>query len=187
MKTDRRPNRKWTIEALRKCCGPARRTCNRQPYLPYSTPLWNRFGAVLGWFCRLRRETSISQNWLKGLNMATMSTSRDELDMYSAVAVHNVAVLLIVMITATVIGMSQRSVKMQTSSLSWSAGERLRTLRVRCLFHFGRIDVCFTSEGFWHIMPHVPRAQRESACRTPERNLLTLLANPDTNTSTNTY
>ena len=26
-------------------------------------PLWNRFGAVLDWFYRLGRETSISQNW----------------------------------------------------------------------------------------------------------------------------
>ena len=29
-------------------------------YSPYSTPLWNRWGAVLGWFYRLGRETSIS-------------------------------------------------------------------------------------------------------------------------------
>ena len=36
------------------------------PYLPYSTPLWNRFGAVFGCVCRLRREMFISQNWLKG-------------------------------------------------------------------------------------------------------------------------
>ena len=35
-------------------------------YLPYSTPLWNRFGAVFGCVCRLRREIFISQNWLKG-------------------------------------------------------------------------------------------------------------------------
>ena len=35
-------------------------------YLPYSTPLWNIFGAVFGCFCRLGRELSISQNWLKG-------------------------------------------------------------------------------------------------------------------------
>ena len=38
----------------------------RRAYLQYYTPLWNRFGAVLGWFYRLGRETSISQNWLKG-------------------------------------------------------------------------------------------------------------------------
>ena len=35
-------------------------------YSPYSTPLWNRFEAVLGCSYRLGRETSISQNWLKG-------------------------------------------------------------------------------------------------------------------------
>ena len=35
-------------------------------YLPYSTPLCNRFGAVFGCFCRLRGEISISQNWLEG-------------------------------------------------------------------------------------------------------------------------
>ena len=35
-------------------------------YSPYSTLLWNRFGAVLGSFYRLRREVLISQNWLKG-------------------------------------------------------------------------------------------------------------------------
>ena len=39
---------------------------------PYSTPLRNRFGAVLGRFCRLRGEMPISQNWLKGQNMAAM-------------------------------------------------------------------------------------------------------------------
>ena len=38
----------------------------KRSYSPYSTPLWNRFGAVLGWFYRLGTETSISQNWLKG-------------------------------------------------------------------------------------------------------------------------
>ena len=43
----------------------------RKPYLPYSTPLRNRCWAVLGWFYRLRREIPISQNWLKGQNMAT--------------------------------------------------------------------------------------------------------------------
>ena len=32
-------------------------------YLPYSTPLRNRFGAVFGCGCRLRREICISQNW----------------------------------------------------------------------------------------------------------------------------
>ena len=41
-------------------------------YLPYSSPLSNRLGAVSFCFYRLRRETSISQNWLKGYNMATM-------------------------------------------------------------------------------------------------------------------
>ena len=43
--------------------------CRHMPlltYSPYSSPLWNRSGAVLGWFYRLGRETSISQNWLKG-------------------------------------------------------------------------------------------------------------------------
>ena len=39
---------------------------NLYSYSPYSTTLWNRFGAVLGWFYRLGRETSISQNWQKG-------------------------------------------------------------------------------------------------------------------------
>ena len=38
----------------------------RKSYLPYSTPLWNIFGAVFGCFRRLRREIFISQNWLKG-------------------------------------------------------------------------------------------------------------------------
>ena len=42
------------------------------PYLPYSTFLWNRSGAVFGCFCRLRVEETISQNWLKGQNIATM-------------------------------------------------------------------------------------------------------------------
>ena len=35
-------------------------------YSPYSTPLWNRFGAVFGCVCRLRREIFISQNRPKG-------------------------------------------------------------------------------------------------------------------------
>ena len=42
-------------------------------YLPYSTPLWNRFGAVLGCVCRLRRAIFVSQNWPKGQNMATIA------------------------------------------------------------------------------------------------------------------
>ena len=40
--------------------------------LPYSTPLRNRLGAPFGSFCRLRRETSTSQKWLKGQNMAAI-------------------------------------------------------------------------------------------------------------------
>ena len=40
--------------------------CLRCAHLPYSTPLWNRFGAVIGCFCRLREERFTSQNWLKG-------------------------------------------------------------------------------------------------------------------------
>ena len=35
-------------------CLAARRPC--PSYLPYSTPLWNRSGAVFGCVCRLRRE-----------------------------------------------------------------------------------------------------------------------------------
>ena len=35
-------------------------------YLAYSTSLRNRFGAVFGCVCRLRREIFISQNRLKG-------------------------------------------------------------------------------------------------------------------------
>ena len=35
--------------------------CGAPSYLPYSTPLWNRFGAVFGCVCRLRREIFISE------------------------------------------------------------------------------------------------------------------------------
>ena len=44
---------------------PPHGACPTFAYLPYSTPLWNRFGAVFGCFCRLRREIPISQNRLK--------------------------------------------------------------------------------------------------------------------------
>ena len=47
-------------------CRPSRPFPGRLAYLPYSTPLWNRFGDVFGCVCRLRREIFISQNWRKG-------------------------------------------------------------------------------------------------------------------------
>ena len=40
-------------------------------YSPYVTPPWNRLGAALGCFCRLRRGIPISQTRLKGQNMAS--------------------------------------------------------------------------------------------------------------------
>ena len=80
----RRPSLRSAVGCLRKTKDKIRQnntqdeidiTTLREPYLPYSTPLWNRFGAVLGCFCRLRREILISQNWLKGQNMATMRSA----------------------------------------------------------------------------------------------------------------
>ena len=52
----------WTPEFVVQHCSS---TLNFS-HSSYSTPLWNSFGAVLGWFYRLGRETYISQNWLKG-------------------------------------------------------------------------------------------------------------------------
>ena len=48
-----------TRRRLRKITAAARFEFSHESYLPYSTPLWNRFGAVFGCVCRLRREIYI--------------------------------------------------------------------------------------------------------------------------------